>query len=103
MGDTSDVAIVGGGIAGAALAYALASQGRTVTVLESSTEYEDRVRGEAMMPWGVSEARDLGVEQILLDAGAHVAPLWMQYSEDSDEPAIAPMAGMVEGLSLIHI
>jgi 2-polyprenyl-6-methoxyphenol hydroxylase-like FAD-dependent oxidoreductase len=98
MGDISDVAIVGGGIAGAALAYALASQGQSVTVLESSTDYEDRVRGEAMMPWGVSEARNLGVEQILLDAGAHVAPLWMQYFEGGGEPAIAPMAGMVEGI-----
>ena len=74
MGEVSDVVIVGGGIAGSALAYALASAGRTVTVLESSVEYEDRVRGEAMMPWGVKEARDLGVEQVLLDAGAHVAP-----------------------------
>lgn len=98
MSDISDIAIVGGGIVGAALAYALASQGRSVTVLESSTEFEDRVRGEAMMPWGVSEARDLGVEQILLDAGAHVAPLWMQYFEGGDEPTIAPMAGMVEGI-----
>ncbi len=98
MGDISDIAIVGGGIAGSALAYALASQGRSVTVLESSTEYEDRVRGEAMMPWGVSEARNLGVEQILLDAGAHVAQLWMQYFEGGDEPMIAPMAGMVEGI-----
>ncbi len=98
MGDVSDVAIVGGGIAGSALAYALASQGRSVTVLESSTEYEDRVRGECMMPWGVNEARNLGVEQILLDAGAHVAPLWMQYFPGGGEPTIAPMAGMVEGI-----
>jgi 2-polyprenyl-6-methoxyphenol hydroxylase-like FAD-dependent oxidoreductase len=96
--DVSDVVIVGGGIAGSSLAYALASAGLSVTVLESSTEYEDRVRGEAMMPWGVKEARDLGVEQILLDAGAHVAPLWMQYFEGGDEPTMAPMAGMVEGI-----
>jgi menaquinone-9 beta-reductase len=90
--------IVGGGISGSALAYALASAGQSVTVLESSTEYEDRVRGEAMMPWGVKEARDLGVEQILLDAGAHIGPLWMQYFEGAGEPMIAPMAGMVEGI-----
>src|ERR1700734_3779932 len=98
MGDISDVAIVGGGIAGATLAYALASRGQSVTVLESSTEYEDRVRGETMMPWGVSEARNLGVEQILLDAGAPVTPLWMQYFEGGGEAMIAPMAGMVEGI-----
>ena len=98
MDEISDVVIVGGGIAGSALAYALASAGRTVTVLESSLEYQDRVRGEAMMPWGVKEARDLGVEQVLLDAGAHVAPAWMQYVEGLDEPAMLPMSMMIEGI-----
>ena len=98
MADVSDVVIVGGGIAGSALAYALASAGRSVTVLESSVEYEDRVRGEIVMPWGVKEARNLGVEQILLDAGAHVAPAWLQYVEGADEPAMLPMSMMVEGI-----
>jgi 2-polyprenyl-6-methoxyphenol hydroxylase-like FAD-dependent oxidoreductase len=98
VNDISDVVIVGGGIAGSSLAYALASAGRTVTVLESSVEYEDRVRGEAMVPWGVKEARQLGAEQILLDAGAHVAPLWMQYHEGADEPAMVPMSMMIEGI-----
>jgi menaquinone-9 beta-reductase len=96
--DVSDIAIVGGGIAGASLAYALASAGLTVTVLESSVEYEDRVRGEAMMPWGVKEGRDLGVEQVLLDAGAHVAPAWLQYVEGLGEPAVVPMSMMLEGI-----
>ncbi len=98
MDDVSDVVIVGGGIAGSALAYALAIQGLSVTVLESSLEYEDRVRGESLMPWGVKEARNLGVERILLDAGAHVAPAWMQYFEGVDEPAPIPMSMMVEGI-----
>ena len=98
MGDASDVLIVGGGIAGSSLAYALATAGRSVTVLESSTEYQDRVRGESMMPWGVKEARELGVEQILLDAGAHVTPAWMQHFEAVDEPAMVPMAMMIEGI-----
>jgi 2-polyprenyl-6-methoxyphenol hydroxylase-like FAD-dependent oxidoreductase len=96
--DVSDVVIVGGGIAGSSLAYALASAGRTVTVLESSMEYQDRVRGEAMMPWGVREARNLGVEQVLLDAGAHATPAWLQYVEGVDEPAMLPMSMMVEGI-----
>jgi menaquinone-9 beta-reductase len=98
MSDISDVLIVGGGIAGSSLAYALASAGRSVTVLESSVEYEDRVRGECVMPWGVKEARNLGVEQVLLDAGAHVAPAWMQYVEGFDEPAMLPMSMMIEGI-----
>jgi len=96
--DVSDVVIVGGGIAGSSLAYALASAGRSVTVLESSVEYEDRVRGECMMPWRVKEARDLGTEQVLLGAGAHVAPAWLQYVEGIDEPTMLPMSMMIEGI-----
>jgi 2-polyprenyl-6-methoxyphenol hydroxylase-like FAD-dependent oxidoreductase len=98
MADVSDVAIVGGGIAGSSLACALASAGRSVTVLESSVEYEDRVRGETVMPWGVKEALNLGVQQTLIDAGAHVTPTWMQYIEGADEPVVLPMSMMVEGV-----
>jgi menaquinone-9 beta-reductase len=96
--DVSDVVIVGGGISGSSLAYALASAGRSVTVLESSVEYEDRVRGETMLPWGVREAQNVGVEQVLLDAGAHVAPTWLQYVEGLDDPTVLPMSMMVEGV-----
>jgi hypothetical protein len=32
------------------------------------------------MPWG-NEARNLGVEQVLVGAGAHVSPTWMQILE----------------------
>jgi 2-polyprenyl-6-methoxyphenol hydroxylase-like FAD-dependent oxidoreductase len=95
----SDVVIVGGGIAGASLAYALASAGLGVTVLEASVEYEDRVRGESMMPWGVQEARHLGVEDVLLAAGAHVAPVWNQYMEGSGGAREIPMAMMIPGIS----
>ena len=97
--DVSDVVIVGGGIAGSSLAYALASAGRSVVVLESSVEYEDRVRGETMLPWGVREAQNVGVEQVLLDAGAHVAPAWLQYVEGLDDPTMLPMSMMVEGVT----
>jgi 2-polyprenyl-6-methoxyphenol hydroxylase-like FAD-dependent oxidoreductase len=93
-----DVVVVGGGIAGASLAYALAVEGLGVTVLESSVEYQDRVRGEAMMPWGVKEARRLGVEQVLLDAGAHVAPLWKQYAAGLGEGPSIPVSQMVAGI-----
>ena len=76
---STDVVIVGAGIGGSALARALADDGLNVLVLEQSEVYEDRVRGESMVPWGVAEARRLGVEQVLLDAGAHVAPMWINY------------------------
>jgi 2-polyprenyl-6-methoxyphenol hydroxylase-like FAD-dependent oxidoreductase len=84
---TCDVLIVGGGIGGSALATALARDGRDVVVLEQSDVYEDRVRGESMHAWGVLEARALGVEQTLVDAGGRFCSTWMQYHlPDSAEP-----------------
>jgi 2-polyprenyl-6-methoxyphenol hydroxylase-like FAD-dependent oxidoreductase len=77
--DSCDVAVIGAGIGGSAIATALAGDGLHVHVLEQTVEYEDRVRGESMMPWGVAEARALGVEQTLVDADAHVAPVWFSY------------------------
>ena len=95
MADESDVVVVGGGIGGASLAFALACVGVGVTVLEASTEFADRVRGESMQAWGVKEARDLGVEQVLLDAGAHITPVWKQYTEGAGDIGDIPMAIMV--------
>jgi len=50
-----DVVIVGGGIAGCALATTLARGGLAVGVLERDPEPVDRVRGEFIAPWGVVE------------------------------------------------
>jgi menaquinone-9 beta-reductase len=86
-----DVVVIGGGIAGASLSRALASDGLGVTVLEASTVFPDRVRGESMQAWGVREARLLGVEDVLLAAGAHSAPTWRQYFPDGDDPRDIPM------------
>jgi menaquinone-9 beta-reductase len=91
MGDFADVVVVGGGIDGASLACALARAGLGVTVLEATTEYEDRVRGESMHAWGVREARELGVEDAMLAAGAHIAPNWKMYPEAGGEPAEIPV------------
>ena len=94
----ADVVVVGGGIGGASLTYALAAEGVGVTVLEATTEYADRVRGESMHAWGLQEARNLGVESVLLDTGAHIAPLWKQYIEGIGEAGDIPMAMMVPGI-----
>ena len=86
--DTCDVVVVGAGIGGSALATALARDGLHVNVLEQTVEYEDRVRGESMMPWGVAEARSLGVEDTLLEAGAHIAPRWFNYHLSAERAEI---------------
>jgi len=43
-----DVVIVGGGLAGSALALSLVSHGVRVLVLERELVFRDRVRGEGM-------------------------------------------------------
>jgi 2-polyprenyl-6-methoxyphenol hydroxylase-like FAD-dependent oxidoreductase len=72
--DEPEVAIVGGGVGGAALATVLARSGLSVAVVERDIRPVDRVRGEFMVPWGVTEAANLGLLDILRDAGGtHVS------------------------------
>jgi 2-polyprenyl-6-methoxyphenol hydroxylase-like FAD-dependent oxidoreductase len=67
--DIFDLVIIGGGIAGNAVAAVMARAGRAVLVLERSTAYRDRVRGEAIHAWGVAEAQRLGLHEALVAAG----------------------------------
>ena len=69
-----DIVTVGGGLGGAAIAIAMAKTGASVLVLESSSEFRDRVRGESLLPWGVGEAQELGIYDALVEAGAHELP-----------------------------
>jgi len=81
----NEIIIVGGGIAGSGLASLLAAGGLAVTVLERTTVFPDRVRGEMYNPWGVKIAQDLGLLQPLLDAGASFTTNWVFY-----DPAFPP-------------
>jgi 2-polyprenyl-6-methoxyphenol hydroxylase-like FAD-dependent oxidoreductase len=74
-----EVGIVGGGLAGAALAWAMASRGRRVVVLERSTTFRDRIRGEWITPWGVAEAEDLGLLPLLMERCGHALPRFTRY------------------------
>jgi menaquinone-9 beta-reductase len=71
-----DVITVGGGLAGSALGRALAERGLNVLILEREKAFRDRVRGEQMHPWGVAEARALGVYELLIDTCGHELPFW---------------------------
>jgi 2-polyprenyl-6-methoxyphenol hydroxylase-like FAD-dependent oxidoreductase len=76
-----DVVIVGGGIGGSALAASLASGGLEVELLERTTNFEDRVRGEWMAPWGVAEAKKLGLYDLLIEKGGHHLSRHVGYDE----------------------
>jgi 2-polyprenyl-6-methoxyphenol hydroxylase-like FAD-dependent oxidoreductase len=66
-----DIVTVGGGLGGAAIAKAMAENGARVLVLEREKQFHDRVRGEAMLPWGSAEATQLGLNDALKAARAN--------------------------------
>lgn len=76
---TYDIISVGGGLAGSALAIAMARNGKSVLVLESEPAFRDRVRGEQLATWGVAEAKELGILDLLLSTCAHEEPWWDIY------------------------
>jgi menaquinone-9 beta-reductase len=76
-----DVIVVGGGMAGSALAGVLAQAGLGVLVVEREAGFRDRIRGELTWPWGVAEARELGLEAVLQQAGRVELPA-VQFYED---------------------
>ncbi|MDQ3411333.1 MAG: FAD-dependent oxidoreductase [Chloroflexota bacterium] len=48
----TDIVVIGAGVAGLSAAHALAELGLGVIVVESSPGFRDRIRGEALHPWG---------------------------------------------------
>src|SRR5215472_8537969 len=85
--DIPDVAVVGAGIGGSALAAALSIQGLRVALLERDLSYVDRVRGEYMAPWGVAELRRLGLLDTLTAAGGIFTARHIPYDENTSEDA----------------
>jgi 2-polyprenyl-6-methoxyphenol hydroxylase-like FAD-dependent oxidoreductase len=78
---TYDMIVIGGGLAGSTLAKSMAELGARVLVLERQRTFLDRVRGEALVPWGVVEARTLGIyETLLQDCGQEIG-LWMSSAD----------------------
>jgi len=81
MDTATDVVIIGGGIGGSGLAALLAKGGLSVTVLERTHNFPDRVRGEMYCPWGVAIAKEIGLLDVFLAAGATFTTRWAFYDE----------------------
>ena len=82
-----DLIIVGGGLAGASLAIALAGRGSRILIVEQHDEFRDRIRGEVLMPWGTLEAKRLGIYDLLLESCAIEAAYYSRFRSGS-QPAV---------------
>lgn len=90
-----DLIIVGGGIAGGAMASVMARAGKQVLVLEATETFVDRVRGEWIAPWGVAEAQRLGLYETLRKADSHHVTRHITYDE-----SLAPDRAEAEAIDL---
>ncbi|KAD7479314.1 hypothetical protein E3N88_02450 [Mikania micrantha] len=68
----ADVIIVGAGVSGAALAYALGKEGRKIRVIERDLTEPDRIVGELLQPGGYLKLIELGLEDCLEDIDAQM-------------------------------
>lgn len=57
----AEVVVVGAGIFGCAIAFALANQGRSVILLERRMKEPDRIVGELLQPGGITALKRLGL------------------------------------------
>jgi len=90
-----DLAIVGGGIGGPALATVMQRAGRSCLVLERTTEFPDRTKGEWIAPWGVAEAAQLGLLDDIARARGHFLRRHAYF-----DPEMDPAQALEEALPL---
>jgi 2-polyprenyl-6-methoxyphenol hydroxylase-like FAD-dependent oxidoreductase len=93
--ETFDVIVCGGGLSGSLTAGVLARGGLNVLVVEKEIRFRDRIRGEATHPWGVVEARRLGVES-LFDEVDGVQLIGMRLYEGGALTEVDPWASKSE-------
>lgn len=67
-----DLVIIGGGIGGSSMGLVMSRADYSCVVLERTSTFPDRTRGEWLAPWGVVEARRIEVEAELRSARGHI-------------------------------
>jgi squalene monooxygenase len=95
----ADVVVVGAGVFGCAVAFALARQGRSVILLEKHLEQPDRIVGELLQPGGVSALKKLGLSHCLegIDAIAVKGYEVIYYGKGVQIPYPAEVGAEVKG------
>ncbi|KAF7560540.1 hypothetical protein G7046_g3628 [Stylonectria norvegica] len=96
----SDVVVVGAGVFGCAIAYALANQGRSVLLLERWMKEPDRIVGELLQPGGVAALTKLGLAHCL--EGIDSIPCYGYTVIYHGEECVIPYPGLDEHGEVAH-
>src|SRR5215210_5325090 len=99
-----DVIIVGGGIAGSSLGGVLARAGLGVLGVDKEARFRDRIRGEGTWPWGVDEARQAGLADLLDAAGTVEMRAFKRYENGQPVETVweQPAPEDTPGLGFLH-
>jgi 2-polyprenyl-6-methoxyphenol hydroxylase-like FAD-dependent oxidoreductase len=99
-----DVITIGGGLAGAAFARTIAQRGLSVLVLERTSAFTDRIRGEWIAPWGVAEAKNLDLFDLLMHNCGHALPRCTTYMNGvpQERDLVATTRHGVPAIGLFH-
>jgi menaquinone-9 beta-reductase len=99
-----DVVIVGGGIAGSTLGGVLARAGLGILVVEKEARFRDRIRGEGTWPWGVAEARQAGLADLLDAAGTVEMRTYKRYENGQPVETVweQPAPDDIPGMGFLH-
>ncbi|GKT59172.1 squalene epoxidase [Colletotrichum tofieldiae] len=96
----ADVVVVGAGVFGCAIAYALAQQGRSVILLERWMKEPDRIVGELLQPGGIVALRQLGLADAL--EGIDAVPCYGYKVSFHGEGVDIPYPSFDENGRMIH-
>ncbi|GMJ06970.1 DROUGHT HYPERSENSITIVE 2, SQUALENE EPOXIDASE 1 [Hibiscus trionum] len=88
---TTDVIVVGAGVAGAALAYSLGKDGRRVRVIERDLNVSERIAGEGLMPGGYLKLIELGLEDCVDEIDAVRILGYVLYKDGKGVPISFPL------------
>ncbi|XVF68152.1 hypothetical protein PTKIN_Ptkin10aG0181000 [Pterospermum kingtungense] len=88
---TTDIIIVGYGVAGAALAFALGKDGRRVLVIERDFNEIDRIAGEGLLPGGYRKLLELGLEDCVNEIDAQEVHGYVLYKDGKEARLTFPL------------
>ncbi|XVF45799.1 hypothetical protein PTKIN_Ptkin02bG0235800 [Pterospermum kingtungense] len=96
---TTDIIIVGAGVAGSALAYTLGKDGRRVHVIERDLNEPDRIVGELLQPGGYVKLDELGLEDCVDEIDAQPVFGYALYKDGKDTRLSYPLENFHSGVS----